>query len=192
MAFDRNHLDGRPACAPSHWNENFRIFYLTEKMRCKSDQVFSSLCDRVGRGKITDADEVYLNSRVKSTESENENDMFKCGKLSIIVTTNMKRNFVNTQKLKELLPNSKEYSCNSIDRVTNLPSGNKVPERLKNNLGKTGNLETELVVKIGAPVVITSNHSKQKYREDGIVNGARGYVQSIQVSNKDSEHVDLI
>ena len=95
MAFDRNHLDGRPACAPSHWNENFRIFYLTEKMRCKSDQVFSSLCDRVGRGKITDADEVYLNSRVKSTESENENDMFKCGKLSIIVTTNMKRNLVN-------------------------------------------------------------------------------------------------
>ena len=23
MVTDRNHLDGRPECAPSHWNENF-------------------------------------------------------------------------------------------------------------------------------------------------------------------------
>ena len=36
----------------------------------------------------------------------------------------------------------------------------------KGNLGKTGNLETELVLKVGAPVVITSNHSKQKYKDD--------------------------
>ena len=29
---ENNHMDGRPSCAPSHWNENFRIYYLTEKM----------------------------------------------------------------------------------------------------------------------------------------------------------------
>ena len=161
-------------------------------MRCQNDPLFSSLCDRVGRGKITEEDEMYLRSRVLATESENENENFKCGKLSIIVTTNMKRNYVNTKKLMELIPNEKEYSCNSVDRVTNLPSGHKVPERLKTNPGKTGNLETELILKIGAPVVITSNHSKQKYREDGIVNGARGYVQSIMVSKEDPEKVDLI
>ena len=192
MVFDRNHLDGRPACAPSHWNENFRIYYLTEKMRSMNDPFFSSLCDRVGRGNITEEDEAYLRSRVQSTESENLNDKFKCGNLSIIVTTNMKRNFVNTLKLNQLLPNEMEYACNSIDRVTNLPIGHKVPERLKKNLGKTGNLETELVLKIGAPVVITSNHSKQKYREDGIVNGARGYVKAITVSKDNPEKVDLI
>ena len=192
MVYERNHLDGRPACAPSHWNENFRIFYLTEKMRCKNDQFFSSLCDRVGRGRITDDDEIYLKSRVQQTESENENENFKYGRLSIIVTTNMKRNIVNSEKLIQLIPNEKEYSCNSVDRVTNLPSGHKVPERLKMNPGKTGNLETELKLKIGAPVVITSNHAKQKYREDGIVNGARGYVQSITVSKEDSEKVDII
>ena len=56
----------------------------------------------------------------------------------------------------------------------NLPSGHKVPERLKGNLGRTGNLKTELVLKVGAPVVITTNHSKQKYKDDGIMNGARG------------------
>ena len=192
MVFDRNYLDGRPACAPSHWNENFRIYYLTEKMRCQNDPFFSSLCDRVTRGNLTEEDETYLRSRVQSTESENMNEAFKCGKLSIIVTTNLKRNFVNKLKLNQLLPNEKEYSCNSIDRVTNLPTGHKVPERLRNNLGKTGNLETELVLKIGAPVVITSNHSKQKYREDGIVNGARGYVKSITLSKDNSEKVDII
>ena len=59
------------------------------------------------------------------------------------------------EKLRTLLPNEKEYTCNSVDRITNLPSGKKVPERLKSNLGKTGNLETELKLKVGAPVVIT-------------------------------------
>ena len=35
-----------------------------KKMRCQHDQQFSSLCDRVARGRITEADEVYLQSRV--------------------------------------------------------------------------------------------------------------------------------
>ena len=96
------------------------------------------------------------------------------------------------EKLRTLLPNEKEYTCNSVDRITNLPSGKKVPERLKSNLGKTGNLETELKLRVGAPVVITSNHDKQKFREDGFVNGARGYVQSIQVCKGDPEKVDVI
>ena len=192
MIFDRNKLDGRPACAPSHWNENFRIFYLTEKMRCQNDFEFASLCDRVARGTLTEKDEIYLRSRVKSTASENDNNMFKSGKLSIIVTTNKKRNLINTEKLAKLLPNDREYVCNSTDRITNLPSGHKVPDRLKHNLGRTGNLETELVLKIGAPVVITSNHSKQKYRDDGIMNGARGYVQAISVSKEDQDKVDII
>ena len=192
MVFDRNNLDGRPACAPSHWNENFQIYYLTEKMRCHNDPNFASLCDRVARGNQTAEDEIYLRSRIKSTKSENENEMFKNGMLSIIVTTNAKRNLVNSEKLIKLLPNEPEYSCNSIDRIVNLPSGHKVPERLKHNLGRTGNLETVLVLKIGAPVVITTNHSKQIYRDDGIMNGARGFVQAINVSKDDPEKVDLI
>ena len=192
MVFDNNNLDGRPVCAPSNWKKNFRIFYLTEKMRCQNDSAFASLCDRVGRGNITEDDSNYLKSRVQCTEAENENENFKSGKLSIIVTTNPKRNQVNMEKLTTLLPNEKEYTCNSVDRITNLPSGQKVPERLKSNLGKTGNLETELKLKVGAPVVITTNHIKQKYSEDGIVNGARGYVQSLQVSKEDPEKVDII
>ena len=48
--FEPNHLDGRPDIAPSHWDENFQIFYLTEKMRSEKDNEFSELCDRVGNG----------------------------------------------------------------------------------------------------------------------------------------------
>ena len=189
---DNNHLDGRPDCAPSHWNENFRIYYLDEKMRSQKDPYFSSLCDRVGRGKIKEEDETYLNSRVQPTNSEKLNENFKNGTLSIIVTTNKKRNLVNSQKLSELIPYEKEYTCKSIDRVTNLPGKQKLSANLKDNPGKTGNLSTQLNLKVGAPVVITTNHGKQKYREDGIVNGARGFVQSIQVSKENPDKVDVI
>ena len=142
--------------------------------------------------KLTDEDEIFFKSRIQSTESEKSNENFKLGKLSIIVTTNMKRNVINSEKLIQLLPHEKEYSCNSIDRITNLPGGHKVPERLKTNPGRTGNLETELRLKVGAPVVVTTNHSKQIYRDDGIMNGARGYVHSISVSKENPEKVDLI
>ena len=192
LVTDNNHLDGRPDCSPSHWNENFKIFYLTEKMRSQKDPKFSDLCDRVGRGNINEDDENYLNSRVRSTESENSNESFKSGKLSIIVTTNAKKDLVNHQKLTQLLPNEKEYSCNSIDRVINLPGKNKLPEKLNKNPGNTGNLSVEFKIKIGAPIVITSNHSKQKYREDYIVNGARGYVQAVQASQNYPHKVEIV
>ena len=191
MVTENNHLDGRPDFAPSHWNEHFKIYYLTEKMRSQKDPAFSSLCDRVGKGEINDEDEKFLKSRIQSTDSEKHNENFKHGTLSMIVTTNKKKDLINKQKLDELLPTVKEYVCNSVDRVTNLP-GRKLPQRLKDNPGKTGNLQTELRLKVGAPVLITSNHSKKKYKEDGIVNGARGFVESIQVSKENPEKVEIV
>ena len=158
---DNNHLDGRPSCAPSHWNEHFKVYYLTEKMRSQKDPYFSDLCDRVGRGKINNEDEKYLKSLIQFNNSENSNENFKNGCLSIIVTTNRKRNLVNSQKLSELLSQEKLYICNSVDLVKNVPGKHKVPETLKDNPGKTGNLLSELNLKVGAPVVITTNHSKQ-------------------------------
>ena len=102
----------------------------------------------------------------------------------IIVTTNRKKDCINHEKLAKLLPFEREYSCNSTDSVTNLPVGSKLPQNVTENPGKTGNLHEDLKLKVGAPVVVTTNHSKQKYREDGIMNGARGYVQAIQTSEK--------
>ena len=191
MIFDKNHLDGRPECAPSHWNENFVIYYLTEKMRSQKDPHFSDLCDRVAKNKITEEDEKFLKSRIQPTNSENDNESFKQGKLSIIVTVNKKKDLINTQKLHQLLPDVPEFICDSTDRVTNLPS-RTLPNRMKVNPGKTGNLETELRLRVGAPVFITTNHAKKKYKEDGIINGARGFVQSIQTSKETPEKVEVI
>ena len=192
LVTDRSNLDGRPKCAPSHWEEYFKIYNLTEKMRSLKDPYFSDLCDRIGRGKISEEDKQYLLSRVTPCESENDNESFKSGSLLIIVTTNLKKDMINQKKLNELLPNQKEFICDCIDNVTNLPSTNKVPEKLNRNPGRTGNLQKQLKLKVGAPIVVTTNHSKQKYREDGIVNGARGFVQAIQCSKEKNDKVEIV
>ena len=90
------------------------------------------------------------------------------------------------------MSHEKEYICDSIDRVTNLPSDSGVPKRLNLNPGRTGNIQHQLKLRIGAPIVVTSNHSKRKYREDGITNGSRGYVQAIQCSKDNPDKVDIV
>ena len=45
-------------------------------------------------------------------------------------------------------------------------------------------------LKVGAPVIVTTNH--KKYREDGIANSARGYVTAIQVSTTNPDLVEII
>ena len=182
---DNNTLDGRPDFAPRHCKENFSVYFLTEKMRSMRDPEFSAICDRVAVGKLSEQDKEFLKSRVKETEAECSNENFKSGKLLYIVTTNKKRNFINNKKLKELLPMEKEYVCNSIDNVKNLPYNSKIPNTVNNNPSRTGNLMKEIKLKVNAPIVITTNHSKKKDREDGIMNGARGFVQAVQVSKSD-------
>ena len=192
LVTDHSNLDGRPKCAPSHWQENFKIFYLTEKMRNQTDPQFAAICDRVKLGNLIQEDVDFFKSRIIECPSEMQNENFKSGKLSIIVTTNAKKDLINREKLEKLLPNEPVFECNSIDRSVNLPVENKLPECFKRNAGKTGNLETQLRLKVGAPVVITVNHSKRKYREDGIINGSRGYVSAIQVSKSDPKKVDIV
>ena len=157
IIMDNNHLDGRPDFSPSHWKENFVVFYLTEKMRSHSDLEFSSLCDRVGRNRITAEDEIFLKSRIKESPNEKDNESFKTGKLSIIVTTNRKRQEINENKLSSLLPTDRSYISEAIDRATNLENAPEVPE----NMPITKTLEKNLILKSNAPVVITSNAAKK-------------------------------
>ena len=90
LVTDRNHLDGRPNFAPSHWMENFQIFYLTEKMRCK-DVPFSDLCDRVAIGETTEDDEKFLQSRIIDSEEENNNESFKNGKYQSLLLQTLRK-----------------------------------------------------------------------------------------------------
>ena len=81
IVLDNSRLDGRLESAPSHFKENFKIMYLTEKMRSKEDEPFSHLCDRVAANRITPEDEEWFKTRVIDTENEKSNDIFKYGKL---------------------------------------------------------------------------------------------------------------
>ena len=90
FVYEKNKLDGRPSCAPSHWTENFTIYYLSEKVRSQTDPEFGEVCDRIARGNLEEKQMDYLQKLVRPCPSTNENENFKTGKTSIIVTTNKK------------------------------------------------------------------------------------------------------
>ena len=71
-------------------------------MRSRNDPYFSDLCDRVGKAEITPDDEAYLNSRIQPCPAEYDNENFKNGSLSIIVSTNKKKDLINSEKLSSL------------------------------------------------------------------------------------------
>ena len=188
--FQNNSLDGRPRIAPSHWDEHFRIYYLTEKMRSQKDPQFSAMCDRIGNGTFTNEDILFLQSRILDTESENCNENFKTGFISIIVTTNKVRQEINNHKLKALIQSKETFISKAEDQCTNIEDPPDVPENLA--ITQTGGLEKSLELKEEAPIIITCNHPKAKYKEDGLVNGARGFVDSIQLSKSNPEIIDAI
>ena len=49
-----------------------------------------------------------------------------------------------------------------------------------------------LIIREGAPVMLITNDKKTRYKEDGIVNGATGYIDYIQTAEGNSEIVDII
>ena len=57
--FSHAKLDQRPECAPSHWDDNYTIYYLTEKMRSKGDNEFGEVCDHIGRGEVSIEDQFF-------------------------------------------------------------------------------------------------------------------------------------
>jgi hypothetical protein len=128
--------------------------------------------------------------RVKKTDSENHNENFKTGRISIIVTTNKVRQEVNDLKLKRLLQFEKEFISDAYDQCSNLENPPEVPANMA--ITQTGGLEKKLKLKVGAPIVITSNHQTAKYKEDGIVNGARGYIDSLQTTKDNPENIEVV
>jgi hypothetical protein len=177
-------VDGRPSVAPSLWYDNYRIYFLQQKMRCPDDFDFASLCDRAGKGPhyLTDADETFLKSRITEgpIEAEKRNDNFKCGNIAIIVTTNEMKDGINLSKLRKLLPHEDEHVCLALDKITN--ANMFTPEQVSFN--EKNVMMKNLIIRNGAPVVITINHKTPRYKEDGITNGSRGFIDYIQTNSK--------
>ena len=189
MIWETSYLDNRVDISPNHWDENFKIFYLTEKMRSQ-DANFSNICDKVRKGICDEEVSEYLTEHVGRCPSEDDNSIYAQGRFSIIVTTNAAREQINNSKLEKLLPDKQSYYANAIDKSTNNPFAPEVSDKLP--LTRTGQLQKTIVFKEGAPVMITSNHPKKKYKNNGFVNGARGYIDSIQASNDDPDVAEVI
>ena len=186
-----SNIDGRPMMSINHWDENFKICFLTEKMRT-ADMEFSEICDKVRKGFIDSDVETFLKSRVIQVEtlSETSNDSFKYGKLSIIVPSNKKREEINREKLEQLLSKEKSYYATAMDRVTNFKQRSNFKQKVSENCASQ--LSLNLVLKKNAPVILTCNHPLLRYRDDGLNNGARGYVDSIQSKPDNPDMAEIV
>ena len=189
MIWDISRLDNRIEICPNHWDDHFVIYYLEEKMRSQDDE-FSEICDLVRKGICDDKVIEYMKKHVRDCPNVDDNNKFAEGKLSIIVTTNDAREKINQEKLDKLLPLKKTFYVSALDQSTNTPNAPPLSEKL--SLTATGQLQKKIVFKEGAPVMITSNHSKKKYKNNGIVNGARGKIDCIQPSKKDPNVAEII
>ena len=189
MIWESSHLDARPDIAPMYWNDHFSIYYLSQKMRSQ-DNEFSVVCDQVRKGICDEKIKSYMKEHVRKCPNENNHEMYKSGKLCIIVTTNEDRERINHEKLHQLLSDKKSFIVSSFDEATN--SKNPPPLSEKLPISKTGQLETQIVFKEGAPVMITTNHDNKKYKNNGIVNGSRGYIDSIQTMKGNPDVAEVI
>ena len=189
FVWETSSLDNRLGISPNHWHDHFKIYYLTQKMRSQ-DNEYSDISDEVRKGNCDDNVTEYLRNHVGSCPSENDNEKYASGKFCIIVIGNDKREAINYEKLEKLIPHKKSFYSDAQDKCTNNPNAPKVSKKLP--ITRTGQLPTFIRFKEGAPVMITSNHIISKYKNNGIVNGARGYIDSIQPSSSDPDVAEVV
>ena len=79
-----------------------------------------------------------------------DNENFKSGRVSIIVTTNEKRKSINKEKIENLLPIEPAIVLSAIDRSTNISTPPELPETM--NYTNTGNLAKSLVLKVNQSI----------------------------------------
>ncbi|HIF60881.1 MAG TPA: hypothetical protein EYQ26_15580 [Rhodospirillales bacterium] len=115
---------------------------------------------------------------------EKSNENFNTGKIAILVTTNSKKDGINLRKLRALLPDEEEHTCLSVDKIKN--ANTYKPALGTVSFHKKKGMVQNLIIRNKAPVIITTNHSKGRYKEDGISNGSRGYIDYIQ-TDKDGK-----
>ena len=189
MIWQNSYLDGRIDIAPNHWDEHFHIYFLTQKMRSQ-DEVFSKISDKVRLGICDQEVQKYMENCVKTCNNEFNNEKYGQGKISIIVRTNEERREINIAMLNRLLPQEKEFQVQSKDESTNVRNAPKLFEKMP--LTKTGQLENQFIFRKGAPIMVTSNHEKLRYKNNGIVNGSRGFIDSVQMSSENPDEIEIV
>ena len=79
-----------------------------------------------------------------------------------------------------------QFQDKTTNRKTHIPLPGTV------SYSKTHGMMSNLIIRKGAPVMITLNDKTTRYKEDGLVNGATGYIEYIQTSKADDDLVEII
>ncbi len=161
-------LTSAAALAPNIWKDYFTCFELTEVMRQKDDQTFCAILNRMREGNHTEEDIRIIKRNCELQGNEPDHLLH----VPHFYYSNMERNIHNQKVL--LAKEGDTVSVCAIDICTQTTLPKKERERIEanvkksRNLHETGNLETELKLKVGIPYDMTINVDT----EDGLCNGA--------------------
>ena len=150
--------------------EKFQIINLTKNHRQGEDKEYGDMLARFKVGEVNDEDINKLKTKVLK---ENDPNLLTEG--LYIAATNEVVNQVNHKKLNKMPGDL--FKFNAI--IRNYSTSDRRPPR--NNKGEINNtnLQDELLLKRGAPVMLTVNLDVT----DGLVNGARGVVNDFKPQN---------
>ena len=166
----------------SIWKDEFCLAELDEIMRQKNDQSFAELLCRVRTGQSTDEDIETLKSREIDV-----NDPNYPGDILHVFAYNLAVNSHNKKKLNMIASNEQQVTISSFEDgkdSTGLIDLTKMKTPKTRN--ETGGLERELIVAVGARVMMTMNVDTA----DGLVNGVTGEV--VAIKRNDAEKVSVI
>ena len=161
----------------SLWVDNFLMIALTEIMRQRGDRAFSELLCRVETSSCTFDDIKTLKSREISAAAVNyPNQALHVYRLNADVDSR------NSLMLDELATQSEQFTIKAIDSIASQTSHISLTS-ISEKRPETGGLHTDSTLKlaIGARVMLTANVDVS----DGPVNGARGEVVYVTISNNE-------
>ena len=159
----------------SLWVDNFLMIELTEIMRQRGDPAFSELLCRVRTSSCTSDDIKTLKSREASAAGVNyPNQALHVYRLNTDVDSR------NPLMLDELATQSEQFTIKAIDSIVGQTSHISLSS-ISGKRSETVGLHSTLKLAIGARVMLTANVDVS----DGLLNGARGEVVFVTISNNE-------
>ena len=151
--------------------ENFVMMELKTIMRQKEDQTFAELLNRIRTGSQTSEDIALLQTRII-----NRNDPNYPSDTLHVFTTNRLTDEHNEVMLSTLPP--PYFTVMAIDSKKDIQTGQVVVKPPQKS-SETGGLKEKLTLAKGCRVMLTANLNVS----DGLVNGATGTVEDIELQN---------
>ena len=171
--FEHN-VRGLQVFTSNPWTEYFKVYELTETMRQLDGTNFADLLNRMRVNNVTQEDIDILKSREITQEKS-----FDMVNVQHIYSTNDAAKFFNGICFDQCL--NKKYYITSVDRtIEKLGKEDRCSaEKSLRTQADTNSLERTLEVAIGLIYEVTHNLNVQ----DGLVNGAAGYLRYVQFSD---------